>query len=142
MKGRTYKYFEGTPVYAFGYGLSYSSFTYSKAELNSSELSEKDTIVMRVSIENTGNYNGDEVVQVYIKQLSDFSNQPIKSLVAFQRVNFIKGESKDIKIAIPASRLRHYDLNINDYSVAKGKYELLIGSASDDIRLKLSVSIK
>ena len=142
MKGRTYKYFEGTPVYAFGYGLSYSSFTYSKAVVNSPELSEKDTIVMRVNIENNGNFNGDEVVQVYIKQPSEISKQPIKTLIAFERVHFIKGETKDIKFAIPVSRLRHYDLNINDYSVAKGKYELLIGSSSDDIRLKSSVTIK
>ena len=142
MKGRTYKYFEGTPVYAFGYGLSYSSFTYSKAVPNSYDLFEKDTIVLSVNIINSGNFNGDEVVQVYLKQPSDVSNQPLKTLVAFERVHFSKGETKDIKIAIPVSRLRHYDLNINDYSVAKGKYELLIGSSSDDIRLKSSISIK
>ena len=142
MKGRTYKYFEGIPLYAFGYGLSYTSFTYTKASTNSLELTEADTIVLTVNLSNAGKLDGDEVIQVYAKQPSGINNQPIKAMIAFERIHFLKGESRDVKISIPVARLRHYDLNLNDYSVAKGTYELLIGAASDDIRLNTKISIK
>ena len=142
MKGRTYKYFEGTPLYAFGYGLSYNSFTYAKASVNSSDFTYTDTIALTVNLSNVGKLDGDEVIQVYAKQPSGINDQPIKALVAFERIHFLKGESIDVKISIPVTRLRHFDLNSNDYSVAKGTYELLIGAASDDIRLNTKITIR
>lgn len=141
MNGRTYKYFKGTPLYVFGFGLSYTSFNYEATELRSKILNDADTIVLSVKIRNTGKYNGDEVVQVYAKQPLALKNQPIKSLIAFQRIQFGKGEMKEVILSIPVSRLRHFDLDSNDYAVAKGEYELLIGSASDNIKLKTIVSI-
>jgi beta-glucosidase len=142
MKSRTYKYFEGTPLYAFGYGLSYNSFIYKTASSNSSEFTEVDTIVLTINLSNAGKFDGDEVIQVYAKQPSSISGQPIKALVAFERIHFLKGESKDVIISIPVDRLRHFDWNTNDYLVAKGTYELLIGAASDDIRLSTKISIR
>ncbi len=142
MNGRTYKYFKGVPLYAFGYGLSYTSFKYENAELKSTLLTESDTVVLSVKLSNTGTYEGDEVIQVYVKQPLDYKDQPIKSLVAFERVHFLKGETKEVVISIPLQRFRHFDKGFNDYSVAKGKYELGIGAASDDIRLKTYVEIK
>lgn len=142
MKGRTYKYFGGSPLYAFGYGLSFTSFIYKSAELNSQSLTEKDTIVLSVKLSNTGNYDGDEVIQVYVKQPVELKDQPIKTLIAFERVHFLKGESKDVNFKIPVNRLRHYNTKIDEYSVATGNYELLIGSSSNDIRLKTGLLIK
>ena len=142
MKGRTYKYFEGIPLYAFGYGLSFNSFIYNTASSNLSEFKESDTIVLKVNLTNSGKFDGDEVIQVYAKQPSGISVQPIKALVAFERIHFLKGESKDAQISIPVVRLLHFDLNTNDYSVAKGTYELMIGASSDDIRLNTQISIK
>jgi beta-glucosidase len=142
MKGRTYKYFEGTPLYAFGYGLSYTTFKYNKAAVRTAMLSETDTIVLSANVSNTGKFEGDEVIQVYVKQPQVIKDQPIKSLVAFERVHFLKGETKDVTISIPVSRLRHYNPEVNDYSVAKGNYELLVGAASDDVRIKSSIVIK
>jgi beta-glucosidase len=142
MAGRTYKYFGGEALYAFGYGLSYTSFEYKSSKPKASSYLTNDTITLSITVSNTGKYDGDEVVQVYTKQPEELKNQAIKSLVAFQRVHFIKGETKEVNIQIPVSRLRHFDLNINNYSVAKGNFELLIGSASDDIRLKEMLTIK
>ena len=142
MNGRTYKYFKGVPLYAFGYGLSYTSFKYENAELKSTLLTESDTVVLSVKLSNTGTYEGDEVIQVYVKQPLDYKDQPIKSLVAFERVHFLKGETKEVVISIPLQRFRHFDKGFNNYSVAKGKYELGVGAASDDIRLKTYVEIK
>jgi beta-glucosidase len=141
MNGRTYKYFKGTPLYAFGYGLSYTSFNYEAAELRAKELNATDTIILSVKISNTGKYIGDEVIQVYTKQPIGLKDQPIKSLIAFQRVQFEKGEMKEVILSIPVSRLRHFNPDSNDYEIAKGQYELLIGTASDNIKLKTILSI-
>jgi len=141
MKGRTYKYFKGTALYAFGYGLSYTSFNYQAAELRSKMLNDADTIVLSVKISNTGKYIGDEVIQVYAKQPRELKDQPLKSLVAFQRVHFLKGETKEVILSIPVSRLRHFNPESNDYAIAKGDYEFLIGAASDNIKLKTILTI-
>lgn len=142
MKGRTYKYFNGSPLYAFGYGLSYTTFKFNSSEFKSQLLTESDTIVLSVNLTNTGNREGDEVIQVYIKQPKELKDQPIKTLVAFKRVHFLNGESRETEIKIPVNRLRHFNTLINDYSVAHGNYELLIGASSDDIRLKTSLTIR
>ena len=142
MAGRTYKYFDGEALYAFGHGLSFTSFEYKSVKPNAVTYNSNDTITLSITISNSGKYDGDEVVQVYAKQPEELKGQPIKSLVAFQRIHFIKGETKDVTISIPVSRLRHFDLSMNDYSIAKGNFELLIGSASDDIRMKKTVTIR
>jgi len=142
MNGRTYKYFKGSPLYSFGYGLSYTSFKYNSVEIKSKPLMQTDSIVLSVKLSNTGKLDGDEVIQIYAKQPLELMDQPIKSLIAFERVHLLKGETKEFTISIPVQRLRHFSPEINDYSVATGNYELLTGAASDDIRLKTSVSIK
>ena len=142
MKGRTYRYFDGKPLYAFGYGLSYTSFSYKKLDIAKESLSEKDTLVLKLTVTNDGMFDGDEVVQVYMQQPGELINQPLKSLIAFQRVHFLKGETRSLEISIPVTRLRHYNLDTNDYAVAKGNYQLMVGAASNDIRLKTTVTVK
>jgi beta-glucosidase len=142
MNGRTYKYFNGTPLYSFGYGLSYSRFTYDKESIINNTVYETDTINISVKVTNTSKLAGDEVVQIYVKQPVEIKDQPIKSLVAFKRENFKAGETKYVTFEIPAIRLRHFESKINDYDVAKGNYELLIGASSEDIRLKTSITVK
>jgi beta-glucosidase len=142
MKGRTYKYFSSKPLYAFGYGLSYTSFDYGKANLENVSVTKTDTIRLTVTISNAGKYDGDEVVQVYFRQPDEVKEKPVKSLVAFERVNFRKGESKVVSFSIPVSRLRHYNQEIGEYDIAIGNYELLIGAASDDIKIKAGISVK
>ena len=142
MKGRTYRYFEGKPLFAFGHGLSYTSFQYTKVYFDHQHFSEKDTVELKVIISNTGRFDGDEVVQVYARQPEDIEGQPIKSLVAFDRVFFKAGEEKVVTLRVPVSQLRHYEPSVIDYAVAKGTYELQIGAASDDIRLKTSIIIE
>lgn len=141
MTGRTYRYFEGTPLYAFGHGLSYSRFDYKNVDLQNNKIGSNDSILLNVQITNQGNMKGDEVIQVYLKQPASLHGQPIQSLVAFRRVNFLGGETRLVTIKIPYNRLRHFDTSLNDYAVAKGKYELLIGAASDDIRLKTDLFV-
>lgn len=142
MKGRTYRYFDGKPLYAFGFGLSYTSFSYKKLDIAQEPLTVNDTILLKLTIMNEGMFDGDEVVQVYMKQPGDLKKQPLKSLVAFERVHFRKGETRNLNILIPVARLRHYSLDTNDYAVAKGNYEIMVGAASDDIRLNTTITVK
>lgn len=142
MKGRTYKYFTGTPLYEFGYGLSYTTFAYKQALIHNSKLAISDSIRLSVTVSNTGKYDGDEVIQIYVKQPEDSKEKPIKSLIAFERTNFVQGETKNVSFVIPVSRLRHYNPEISDYSVSEGSYEIFIGSSSDDIKLKCAVIVK
>jgi beta-glucosidase len=142
MKGRTYKYFTGTPLYAFGFGLSFTTFDYKEAFVQNSSVSASDSIKLSVKLSNTGKYDGDEVIQVYVKKPGDNMNNPIQSLIAFERISFLKGETKNVSFSIPVSRLRHYDPEISDYAVSEGSYEIFIGSSSDDIKLKCAVIVK
>ena len=141
MKGRTYRYFSGEPLYPFGYGLSYTSFTYSSLDLSKKSAFASDTVLINVRLKNTGDYDGDEVIQVYSKRPANRNLQPIESLVAFQRVSMKKGEERLISIPLAVNELRQWDYSKGDYSVVPGMYDLLIGSSSADIRLRTSLEV-
>jgi beta-glucosidase len=104
-------------------------------------LKTTDTISLSVKLSNTGKWDGDEVIEVYVIQSQEIKDQLIKVLVAFERIHLLKGESKEVGISIPVQLLRHFNPEINACSVAHGSYELCIGAASDDIRLKTYVTI-
>ena len=143
MEGRTYKYFSGKPLFAFGHGLSYSTFKYSDVKVAKPEISSADEAVdVTVTITNTGKYDGDEVVQLYVKQPASLPSQPIKALAAFSRVNVKSGAVAIVKLAFPVKQLRHFDTVAGDYKIEPGDYTLLIGASSEDIRLTASLRVK
>lgn len=137
-KGRTYQYFEGEPLYAFGYGLSYSSFAYSDMEISQ----KKDSITVVLKVKNTGNYKGDEVVQLYVKDVKSSVQRPLKQLLAFERTSLGIGESKSISFEVPIQQLMFWDQKCGDWQFEKGKFEFMIGASSDDIRLKKILVVK
>ncbi len=141
MKGRTYRYFEGDPLFAFGYGLSYTTFEYESANANAQRVNDQGSVKLNVQLKNTGKYDGDEVVQVYFSPLKPAENSPLQSLVAFRRVSLKKGEVKTVELEIPVTSLKHFDTINNNYVVDKGIYNFLIGSSSRDIRRTVSVEI-
>jgi len=108
MQGRTYKYFEDEPLYPFGFGMSYTNFAYSDLEINDS-FSTTEKVEIEVSIKNTGDYDGDEVVQVYASHKDDDPNTAIRTLVGFQRVHLKKGESKTLTFSIEPRQLSIID---------------------------------
>lgn len=135
MEGRTYRYFHDEPLYAFGYGLSYTTFEYGDATLSAASVKAGKSVDITVPVKNTGAMDGDEVVQVYVKSL-DNPEAPIKSLKGFSRVNIAAGASAAVKITLEASAFEYYDETIDELSVRPGKYQLLYGGSSRDCDLK------
>jgi beta-glucosidase len=142
MKGRTYRYFNGKVLYPFGYGLSYTSFGYADLNLSGTSCSEKNSINITFKVTNTGNYDGDEVVQLYVKSISSSQPQPVRSLKAFKRVHIRKGETLSISLPLKIETLKYFDEQKNGFTVEPGKYELHIGSSSGNILLKSLLIVK
>lgn len=127
---------DGMPLYTFGYGLSYTSFEYD----NMSIYKDNDMIVVSVNLKNTGNYNGDEVVQLYVRQhVSDYS-LPDKRLIDFRRIHVTKGTSKEVVFKIPIDVLKTYQGN-DLWKFENGKYTFMIASSSDNIKLSEDINL-
>ncbi len=140
--GRTYRYYTGTPLYPFGFGLSYTKFDYSNFRLSSNSASPSDTLAVSLTLQNTGQYDGDEVVELYVRSLTHSKPQPIKSLEGFKRVELAKGQSKVVNLNLPVSSLEYFDDQKEDYVVEPGKYEIQVGSSSSDIRLRAVLNVQ
>ena len=137
-KGRTYQYFRGKPLYAFGHGLSYSRFEYSNLVVQ-----QKDTTIsVSFDIKNSGKSEGDEVAQVYIKLPERNIFLPVKELKGFKRLNLKKGELQNVKIEIDKMKLRYWDETTSSFVHPTGEYEVMVGASSEDIRVRKKVNIK
>jgi len=136
MQGRTYRYFTGSPLFPFGYGLSYTSFSYSNLKIDKTEVDLNETINISMKIKNTGAFDGDEVVQLYVKNLDSKKEQPIKSLRGFKRIHIVRNSDAYVVLSLKIEDLKYFSVKENDFVVDPGKYEILIGTSSEDIRLK------
>ena len=142
MANRTYRFFTGRPLFAFGHGLSYATFHYGPAMLVDRHVPAGGTIRLSVDVANTGGRDGDEVVQVYARRAGKADpTLPRVRLCAFQRVTVPKGQSVRVDLAIPAATLRRWSIPAQDYVVDAGDYDLQVGAASDDIRGAATVSV-
>ncbi len=136
--GRTYRWLDEKPLYAFGHGLSYGKFTYSDLRWGVGE----DQIQLHFVLKNEGEHRSDEVVQVYIKSPMGGAKRPIHQLVAFQRVpKLLPGESRVVSLYVPLEELHYYDIRKGGNCLRGGEYVLEIGAASDDIRLEAMVHV-
>jgi len=124
LKGRTYRYFTGKPLWGFGYGLSYTSFKYSAIKLSAEALKAGDPIKATVTVTNTGTVGGDEVVEAYLK--TPQAGGPIHSLVGVERVTLAPGASKDVTLTIDPRSLSAVD-DQGNRSILAGKYTLWLG---------------
>jgi beta-glucosidase len=142
MKGRTYRYMKEEPLFVFGHGLSYTTFKYGRGSLNNNTMKVGDSTSLSFTLSNTGKYDGDEVVQIYIRNLQD-SAGPLKTLRAFQRINLKAGETKRISIVLPANSFEWFDEKTNSMSINPGKYEILFGGTSLDKALgRLQIDLR
>jgi beta-glucosidase len=140
--GRTYMYFEEPVLYPFGHGLSYTTFKYSNLSLSAEEIRRDGSIKIGCTVQNTGDYKGDEVVQVYIRDIKASVKVPIRQLKRFKRITLKPGERKTVSFSLPASELSFYDIESNDFIVEPGEFEVQIGSSSEDIRLRKTFFVK
>jgi len=140
MNNRTYRYFKGQVQYPFGFGLSYTTFKYEAVEMPKSKYSAVDTLTATVVIHNTGDANGDEVIQAYIKY-PNIDRMPIKELKSFKRITLVKGGSETIKLKIPISELLKWDLKNHKWKLYPGTYQLVLGSSSADEKVSASFQI-
>ena len=130
-----------TPMYPFGHGLSYTDFAYEGLQTNKAKYGKNETIQVTLELTNSGNRDGDEVVQLYVHRIGSSVEWPVKELKAFQRVSLKAGESKTVNLSIPVSKLRYWDEEKYDWILENGEIELIVGSSASDIRLKKTVSI-
>lgn len=132
MKGKTYRFFEKEPLYPFGYGLSYTTFEYKNLTLDNESIKNGENVKLTVEISNTGNMDGEEVVQLYVKDLEASTPRPIKALKAYERVLIKKGETKTITFEVTPKMLELWSIDQQKYIVEPGNFELMVGKSSAD----------
>ena len=143
MEGFTYRYFKGEPLYPFGYGMSYTTFEYEEPVLSNPTLSAGDTVTVSVTVSNSGEMDGEEVVQLYITDKSGTAPRPIKDLRGFERVFIKSGESKSITFELTAKDLAYWNIEKQKYLPTLGAYEVMVGgSSADDALLKTVLTVE
>lgn len=137
VKNRTYQYFEGKPLYEFGYGLSYTNFKYKKKSITQSN----NTVDITFNLSNVGKYDGDEVAQVYVRYPETGTYMPLKQLKGFSRVHLKKGKSADITISVPKKELRYWDEKTRQFVTPAGEYVFQVGGSSENISIEETIKI-
>ncbi len=124
------------PLFPFGYGLSYTSFTFGNLSLDKKKINKTDTLTVTLKVTNTGEREGDEVVQLYIHKPASGIPREVKALKGFKRVSLKAGQSKTVSLKVPSSALAYYDVKKKSWVVEPGEYEVWIGNSSENILLK------
>jgi len=140
MKGRTYRYFQGRMQYPFGYGLSYTSFNYTWLKQPKADITLKDSINFSIKIKNTGNFDGEEVVQAYI-EYPNLERMPVKELKAFKKVFIGKGAETNVNITIPVTELKKWDLLLQEWKLYPGEYHLCLAKNAAENILKAKFTV-
>ncbi|MDR0973662.1 MAG: glycoside hydrolase family 3 C-terminal domain-containing protein, partial [Prevotellaceae bacterium] len=135
MKGHTYRYNAETPLFPFGYGLSYTTFDYGVATFNMENPKAGQEIVLTVPVTNSGDRDGEEVVQVYLKKANDLEG-PIKTLRAFKRVVIPAGQTLQVEIPLTSQQLEWWNADTNTMHTGAGLFEVMVGGSSRDSDLK------
>ena len=127
--------------YAFGHGLSYTTFELGQASLSTKELTQDGTVTVTVPVTNTGSREGAEVVQVYVRDVKSTLARPMKELKAFQKVTLKPGQTEVVKLTLDKNAFAFYNADTKQWEVEPGKFEILVGTASDNIAARLPLNI-
>jgi beta-glucosidase len=143
MKGRTYRYFEGQPVYPFGHGLSYTRFEYSNLRLTRAVAGASDPIQVSVEVANAGGRAGHEIVQLYVRPTKTPVPMPIRQLRGFTRIALDPGERRTVTFRLlPSDAMAYYDEARRTLALSTGEYVIEVGASSADIRLTGSLAVR
>jgi beta-glucosidase len=140
-----YRYFASSdtkPMFPFGYGLSYTTFEYDNIKINKKSVEKSEQVVISLSVKNTGPCAGAEVVQLYVSDVEASVPRPKKELKGFKKVFLEPGQKETIRFSLNESNLAFYDIKTQNWIAEQGKFEVLLGSSSEDIRLKESFDFK
>ena len=135
-KGFTYMYVNGKPLFPFGHGLSYTAFKYGHLKLSASKIHPADQVNLRVDIRNEGKRAGDEVAQLYLHQVKSSVKRPAKELRGFQRIHLEPGETKTVTFLLAGEKLAFWDERRHGFNVEPGRFDVLVGASSADIRAR------
>ncbi|MBN1934191.1 MAG: fibronectin type III-like domain-contianing protein, partial [Anaerolineae bacterium] len=139
--GRTYMYFKGEPLYPFGFGLSYTTFTYSDLRLSADRLALGGEVTVSVDVTNTGDRLGDEVVQLYVRHLRSAVERPKKELKGFKRITLQPGETQTVQIPLKAESLAYWEADLGGWHVEADQVRVMVGASSADIRLVTDIVV-
>ncbi|WP_339797107.1 glycoside hydrolase family 3 C-terminal domain-containing protein [Paenibacillus sp. FSL R5-0744] len=140
-----YRYYDAkwiTPLFPFGYGLSYTTFAYSDLSVSSHSLKDTDTLQVSVKVTNTGAMQGKEVVQLYVKDVLSNVVRPEKELKGFAKVDLQPGETKQVSFTLDSRAFAYYNVKLKDWHVETGEFEVLVGASSQEILLVESVVVE
>ena len=137
----TYRYYNGEPLFPFGYGLTYTAFKYGSLVLNKTSFSEGERVEVALDLSNTGMYDSDEAVQLYVKAPRFSSAIPKKELKAFRRVHADKEMTTSVMLSFDVNDLAFWDVNTNSFMLWSGAYEIQVGASSEDIRQTAEITI-
>ncbi len=150
-KGRTYMYptrnfvnsesQKEEPLYPFGYGLSYTQFEYSKLKISPKTIGSEGKVTVSVTVKNVGQRAGDEVVQLYLRDVAASVVRPLKQLKGFERIHLKPGESRKVKFDVPTNELAFWDINQKAFVIEPGEFKIMVGSSSENIKLHGEFSI-
>jgi len=138
-KGKTYMYMKQKPLFPFGYGLSYTTFKYSNLKIEQSRIGAGQTVNISVDITNTGNYDGEEVVQLYASFPDSKVSRPAIALKGFERIAVKKGATVTVTLPLDANELAYWNEGRHAFVLEPGKVQLLVGASSADIRLRATI---
>lgn len=131
---------DNDPLFPFGYGLSYTTFKYGKPSISATEMKEGDVLTVSVDVTNTGNYDADEVVQLYVRDVVGTVSRPVKELKGFSRISLLNGETKRVDFKLTVDDLKFYDQQL-DYRAEPGDFEVMVGPNSRNVQ-KLTFTLK
>lgn len=142
MQGRTYRFFEGEPLYPFGHGLSFTSFAYSNLAISSASIDADGVATVRADVTNSGARAGDEVVQLYVQHVDAVVPRAIRELKGYTRITLRPGETRTVSFTLPASELARWDAEAGAWRVDDGTVRVLVGASSADVRLSGTLQVR
>ncbi|UCG47150.1 MAG: glycoside hydrolase family 3 C-terminal domain-containing protein [Phycisphaerales bacterium] len=141
-KGFTYMYLDGDPLFAFGHGLSYTQFEYSNLTVSSRQMPTDGTTTVSIDVKNTGKRAGDEVAQLYVRDVEWSVKRPAKELRGFKRITLEPGQKEVVSFALRGEQLAFWDeVETHDFIVEPGLFDIMIGASSADIRAKTQLEV-